>query len=398
MKAMVLCAGKGTRLRPLTLDTPKPMIPLVDKPVMQYIVEHLHRHGVSDIAVNLSYLPEKIHDFFRDGAQFGVNMFYSYEGDMSGDTFIGAALGSAGGMRKIQDETGFFDDTFIVLCGDAAVNLDISRLVRQHKERKSLASIVLKNVSPQDVYKYGVVALDENGRISQFQEKPDPTEAVSTLANTGIYIFEPEIFNFIPEGCTFDLGSDLFPRLCAETDRFFGAVDNFDWIDIGNLRDFNHANAILLSEPPDLMAVPGREVQPGLRLGPNVSIDLSSVQIEGPVYIGGGTVIEHQVKIFGPTVIGQNCHIRDHAVIHRSILGDHTGVHRNTLLTNAIVYGGYLVNEGGGTQRLDAYGAVHDARQRHGDCSAQHYAVADLNLINQIISSELPAPAKKLSA
>lgn len=389
MKAMILCAGKGTRLRPMTLDTPKPMIPLIDKPVLQYIVEHLKRHDVDEIAVNLSYLPDRISDFFRDGEAHGVRMFYSLEGERANGEFKGAALGSAGGMKKIQEESGFFDDTFLVLCGDAAVNLDITRLVREHKERKALATIVLKEVHPDEVSKYGVVALDESGRIQTFQEKPFAEEAVSRLANTGIYIFEPEIFNHIPEGVEYDLGGELFPRLCSLTDRFFGAVDDFDWIDIGNLKDFRSATNTLLMRTPAGMQLPGREISAGVRVGLNVTLDPQSVQIEGPAYIGPGAVIEPGVRIIGPVVIGPNSHIGDHAIIHQSVLGAFTRVRRNTLVTRAIVHGDYLINEKGDSQRLADCGAIADARAPNAVLSAQEMSVANLNLIDEMLKSEM---------
>ncbi len=397
MKAMILCAGKGTRLRPMTLDTPKPMIPLVDKPILQYIVEHLRKHDVNDIAVNLSYLPEKIADYFRDGAAHGVRMFYSYEGELKDGVFEGTALGSAGGMMKIQAETGFFDDTFIVMCGDAAVNMDISRLVREHKERNALATIVLKNVEPHEVSKYGIVALDDNGRIQQFQEKPEPSEAISTLANTGIYIFEPEIFDHIPTNQEYDLGGDLFPKLCELTDRFYGASDDFEWLDIGNLKDFRTASGKLLTDPPAEMLVPGEEIRPGVRVGLNVSINLTNTQIEGPVYIGAGSKIENGVRIIGPAVIGPNSHIQDNAIIHQSILGPNTRVQRNVLVTRAISHGGYLINEANQSEKISDNGPLRDAREGDVSPSAQSSAIANINLIDQIISSD-SALKLKLSA
>ena len=397
MKAMILCAGKGTRLRPMTYGTPKPMIPLVDKPVLQYIVEHLRRHDVNEIAINLSYLPDRISDCFRDGAAHGVRIFYSLEGERKDGVFEGAALGSAGGMKKIQTESGFFDDTFIVLCGDAAVNLDITRLVREHKTRGSLATIVLKGVHPDEVSKYGVVALDEKGRIRTFQEKPAPEEAVSTLANTGIYIFEPEIFNHIPDGVEYDLGGDLFPNLCRQSDRFFGAVDDFDWIDIGNLKDFRAATDRLLTETPSGMTLPGAEIAPGVRAGLNAVLDPKTVQVEGPVYIGAGAVIEPGARIIGPTVIGPNSRIGAQSIIHRSVLGAHTRVRSNTFVTCAIVHEDYLINEKGESQLIAHCSAIGDAREADAASAAQDLSIANLNLIDQIAAPEIN-PSRRKSA
>lgn len=388
MKAMILCAGKGTRLRPLTYATSKPMIPLVDKPVMQHIIEHLKVHGVDELAVNLSYMPDKIHDYFRDGSAFGVNMFYSYEGNFKEGIFEGTAIGSAGGLKKIQDETGFFDDTFVVLCGDAAVNLDLTALVKQHKERGALASIVLKEVDKSDVSKYGVVALTPEGRITKFQEKPEPEDAVSTTANTGIYIFEPEVLNHVPSSVEFDLGGDLFPILAEKGVEFYGAVDAFDWIDIGNIKDFRAATEHLLTNLPEGMSIPGEEVRPGVFVGPNVNADWDAINIEGPVYIGGGSKIADGARLIGPTVLGANCNVESHAIVHQSTLGDHVRVRRNTLLTRAIVFGGYMINEKGQSEKLKTGGAISDAREAETETtSAQEYAVADLGIIDRMVVS-----------
>jgi len=395
MKAMVLCAGKGTRLRPMTFDTPKPMIPLIDKPVLEHIFDHLVGQGIDEVAVNLSYRPEDIHNYFRSGDNHGLRIFYSYEGEMLNGVFGGSAIGSAGGMKKIQNESGFFDDTFLVLCGDAAINLDIQSVVKQHKERGAIATVVLKTVEENEVEKYGVVALSNEGRIEQFQEKPTPAKAISTTANTGIYIFEPEIFNYIPDNVEYDLGGDLFPKLAEESERLFGAVAEFDWIDIGNVHDYRQATHFLLSNPPQGIAIPGIEVQPGIHLGPNVNIDLDNAKIEGPVYIGGGSVIEPHVRIIGPTVIGQNAHIGEHAIIHQSILGDHTKIFRNTLLTRAIVYGGFLINERGDSEPLPSGGAIGDARACTEYRPVQDWAVANLELVDRMIISEMTVDHKQ---
>ncbi len=198
MKAMILAAGKGTRVRPITHVLPKPMIPLVRKPVMEFLVEHLRAHGIKKIMVNTSHLAPVIEEYFRDGDRFGVQMAYSFEGDLIGGQIEGKAIGSAGGMKKIQDFSGFFDETFVVLCGDALVDVDFAEVLRFHRERKSIATLVLRDVPPEEVSKYGVVQTDDSGRILQFQEKPTREQAVSSTINTGIYIFEPEILRLHP--------------------------------------------------------------------------------------------------------------------------------------------------------------------------------------------------------
>ncbi len=193
MKAMILAAGKGTRVRPITYTIPKPMIPILQKPVMEFLVELLRQHGFDQIMVNVSHLAYEIENYFRDGQRFGVQIGYSFEGRIVDGELIGEALGSAGGMKRIQDFSPFFDDTFVVLCGDALIDLDLSEAIRWHKEKGSIATVIMKSVPREEVPSYGVVVTDENDRIKAFQEKPTVEEALSTSINTGIYLFEPEV-------------------------------------------------------------------------------------------------------------------------------------------------------------------------------------------------------------
>ena len=213
MKAMILAAGKGTRVRPITYTIPKPLIPILQKPVMEFLLELLRQHGFDQIMVNVSHLANEIENYFRDGQRFGVQLAYSFEGRIVDGVLVGEAVGSAGGMRRIQDFTPFFDDTFVVLCGDALIDLDLSAAVKWHREKGSIATVIMKSVPREEVPSYGIVVTDEDGRVRTFQEKPKVEEALSTNISTGIYIFEPEIFNYIPPGENFDIGSQLFPKL-----------------------------------------------------------------------------------------------------------------------------------------------------------------------------------------
>ena len=172
MKAMILAAGKGTRVQPITHIIPKPMIPILQKPVMEFLLELLKEHGFREIMVNVSHLAEEIENYFRDGQRFDVEIAYSFEGRIEDGEMIGDALGSAGGLKKIQDFQNFFDETFIVLCGDALVDLDLTEAVKKHKEKGAVASLITKKVSREQVSSYGVVVSDKNGRIKAFQEKP----------------------------------------------------------------------------------------------------------------------------------------------------------------------------------------------------------------------------------
>ncbi|MDP6030413.1 MAG: nucleotidyltransferase family protein, partial [Arenicellales bacterium] len=224
MKAMILAAGKGTRVRPLTHVMPKPMIPVLGKPVMEYLVEHLARHGFDQIMVNISHLAHSIEGYFGDGRRWDVEIGYSFEGYLEGGETVAEPLGSAGGIKRIQEFGNFFDDTFLVVCGDALIDLDLSAVLRKHWQSGAAASIVVREVSRERVSSYGVVVCDDAGRIQSFQEKPATEEALSQLANTGIYIFEPAIIDLIPHATEFDIGSELFP-LILEQDFSFHAIE-----------------------------------------------------------------------------------------------------------------------------------------------------------------------------
>jgi mannose-1-phosphate guanylyltransferase len=291
MKAMILAAGKGTRIRPITNIMPKPMIPIMQKPVMEFLVELLRQHGFDRIMVNVSHLSEEIENYFRDGQKFGVQMAYSFEGTIVDGKLQGSALGSAGGLKKIQDFSPFFDDTFVVLCGDALIDLDLTYAVEWHRQKKSLATIITKTVPREQVSSYGVVVTDADGRIKQFQEKPSVEDALSNTINTGIYIFEPEILNYVPSGVEFDLGSDLFPKLVADDLPFHAISMDFQWVDIGKVPDYWQAIQDVLSDKIKNVNIPGHEVRPGIFTGLNVSVNWDKVDIRGPVYIGGMTQI-----------------------------------------------------------------------------------------------------------
>ena len=163
MKAMILAAGKGTRVQPITHIIPKPMIPILQKPVMEFLLELLKEHGFREIMVNVSHLAEEIENYFRDGQRFGVEIAYSFEGRIEDGELIGDALGSAGGLKKIQDFQNFFDETFVVICGDALVDLDLTEAVKRHKKKGAIASLITKKVNKKEVSSYGVVVSDNEG-------------------------------------------------------------------------------------------------------------------------------------------------------------------------------------------------------------------------------------------
>ncbi|HEY8605498.1 MAG TPA: NDP-sugar synthase [Noviherbaspirillum sp.] len=364
---MILAAGKGTRVRPLTYDLPKPMIPILGKPVMAYIVEHLAKCGVQDIMVNVSYLHEKIESYFGEGRQFGVRIGYSFEGYVDGNgEVVPEALGSAGGMKKIQEFGRFFDETTIVLCGDAIIDLDIEAAVREHKRKGALASVITREVPWDKVSDYGVVVADEAGRIQKFQEKPKQEEALSNLVSTGIYIFEPEAIDLIPSGQVFDIGSQLFPLMAEKGMAFYAQKHDFQWLDIGSVTDYwGVLQSVLTGEVPG-MEVPGAQIREGVWGGLNTRIEWEGTTIEGPVYIGAGCHIEAGSKIIGPTWIGHGSHICAGAEVTRSVLFEYTRVLPGTALEEAIVCGDYSADRKGNMVRVadDDEIGLNNARDR----------------------------------
>ena len=382
MKAMVLAAGKGTRVRPITYTIPKPMIPILQKPVMEFLLDLLKHHGFDQIMVNVSHLANEIEGYFRDGQRFGVELAYSFEGRIEDGQLVGDALGSAGGMKKIQEFSPFFDDTFVVLCGDALIDLDLTEAVRQHKAKGAIATVVMKSVPLKQVPSYGVVVTDDDGRIKSFQEKPKVEEALSTDINTGIYIFEPEIFNYIPAGMEYDIGGDLFPKLVAAEAQFYGIRMDFEWVDIGKVPDYWQAIQDVMTGQVKLVDIPGEEVKPGIFTGLNVKVNWDKVDIQGPVYIGARAHIEDGAKIVGPTMIGPNCLICSNAIVDRSVIFEYSRIGSGVRLVDKLVFGRYCVDKTGASidmQQAALNWLITDIRQAElAKPPIEHHEIAEL--------------------
>jgi mannose-1-phosphate guanylyltransferase len=366
MKAMILAAGKGTRVRPITYTIPKPLIPILQKPVMEFLLELLRKHGFDQIMVNVSHLADEIENYFRDGQRFGVEIGYSFEGRIVEGKLVGEALGSAGGLRRIQDFNTFFDDTFIVLCGDALIDLDLTAAVKWHKAKGAIATVVTKKVPKEEVSSYGVVVTDQDGRIKSFQEKPSVEEALSTEINTGIYIFEPEVIDYIPPKQQYDIGSELFPKLVEIGAPFYAVSMDFQWVDIGKVPDYWQAiRGVLMGEIKNVN-IPGREVAPGIYTGLNVAVNWDKVKIQGPVYIGSMTKIEDGATIIGPTMIGPNCWVCSGATVDNSVIFEYSRLGAGVRLIDKLVFGRYCVDKTGAAIDVQAAALdwlITDARQ-----------------------------------
>lgn len=378
MKAMILAAGKGTRVRPITYTIPKPLIPILQKPVMEFLLELLRQHGFDQIMVNVSHLAHEIEGYFRDGQRFGVDIGYSFEGSIVDGELVGAAVGSAGGLKKIQEFNAFFDDTFVVLCGDALIDLDLTAAVKQHRANGAIATVITKKVPREDVPSYGVVVTDEAGKIKSFQEKPSVEEALSTDINTGIYIFEPEIFNYIPPNQEYDIGGELFPKLVEKQAPFYAVSMDFEWVDIGKVPDYWHAVRGVLTREIKNVSIPGTEVAPGIYTGLNVAVNWDKVDITGPVYIGGMTKIEDGAKIIGPSMIGPNCYICSGATVDNSVIFEYSKLGEGIRLVDKLVFGRYCVDKTGAAIDLQAAALdwlITDARNNPSDTELDEHKV-----------------------
>jgi mannose-1-phosphate guanylyltransferase len=332
MRVMIMAAGKGTRLRPLTDLVPKPMAPIVNRPAIFHILRLLGRHGFKEVVINLHHLPDTITGYFGDGARMGMDITYSLEPEL---------LGTAGGVKNNADFLG--GGTFLVMSGDALTDIDLTGLVAAHRRRGSIATLAVKEVADPSLY--GVVVTDDDDRVVGFQEKPTREDARSRLCNCGIYVFEPDILSQIPAGQFDDFGSRLFPDLLRQRIVFHAETVAGYWSDVGNLGEYVRGNADALAGRVEV-EIPGVEIRPGVWVDAGTRM-AQSVRIEPPVVIGRGCELGEDVVLEGPAVIGDE-----------SVLGAGSHIVRGLVLPRSHVPSGSLVLEGVIGRRLDAAG--HD--------------------------------------
>ncbi len=304
MKAFILAAGLGTRLRPLTEEISKPMVPIVNKPVMEHIIELLASHKITEVFANLHYYADAISGYFGDGSKWNVNITYSYEETL---------LGTAGGVRSAKEVLS--NETFLVVSGDALTDINLTGLIEFHKKKGGIATVLLTEVD--DPSKYGVVIINSDNRISRFQEKPPQGKAKSRLANSGIYVFEPEIFDYIPEGVFFDFGRDLFPFFLKEGIDFYGFCHNDYWNDVGSLEEYQRGNFDAL-EGKVKVKIPGTQIKENIWVGENCEIQEDAFLV-GPICIGQNCLVRKNAKLLGPLIIGNNMIIDEGAVLYKGI-------------------------------------------------------------------------------
>jgi len=327
MKAMILSAGAGTRLLPLTLTIPKPMLPISNKPALEHIINLCKQHNIIKIKMNLFYLPEYIDNYFKDGKQFGVDISYSIEKKL---------LGTAGGIKRIQS---FFDETFVVLSGDGYTDIDLTSMLEFHWQHGSKATIAVKEV--EDTSKFGVVVTDTNYKITNFQEKPKKEDAKSNLVNLGIYIFEPDILDFIPPKVEYDFGFQLFPELLKREVPFYAYPVNCKWSDIGSLEEYWRVN-LESAKFFNNVDYQYSETKPGVFVHKNTKLDKSFLdKLNGNIIIGKNCNFKSSVALNGKVVIGNDVYIDENASINNSVILNNTYIGKNVEINDSVVNQNY---------------------------------------------------------
>jgi mannose-1-phosphate guanylyltransferase/phosphomannomutase len=321
MKAVILAGGEGTRLRPLTSNQPKPMMPVVNQPMMEHIVRLLAKHGFDDIVVTVAFLANHIRNYFGDGSEFGVRMRYATEE---------SPLGTAGSVRNAIDE---LDDTFLVIAGDVLTDIDLEQIVADHRKHDAFASIALKRV--ENPVEFGIVITREDGSIERFLEKPTWGQVFSDTINTGIYVLEPAIFDFIPAGEVVDFSGDVFPQVLERGLTIFGHIAEGYWEDVGTVEAYRAAHEDILDGRVQV-ELPGFRVREGVWLGEGADLSPDAV-VEGPVLIGDNARVEAGAALRPYTVIGTDVVVKADALVERSVLHDHVYVGRASRLRGAVV-------------------------------------------------------------
>jgi len=330
MKAVIMAGGKGTRLRPLTSNLPKPMVPLLGRPCMEYIIDLLKKHGITEIAVTLQYLPKAIKNYFGDGSEFGVNIVYFDET---------APLGTAGSVKNCEE---FLDERFIVISGDALTDFNLQKAMDFHETSEATATIVLHEV--ENPLEYGVVMTDEGGRIIRFLEKPTWSEVFSDTVNTGIYILEPSVLTKFERNVEFDFSKDLFPILLSEGSKMSGYIADGYWSDIGSLEAYRQTQFDMLDGKVKI-EIKAQQAGPGIFVEEDVKIE-ELANVHSPAFIGRGTYIEKGSQLGRYTILGKHNMVKEGAVLCRTIVWDHNYLGLKTELNGVTVCRRSFIEDG----------------------------------------------------
>jgi len=321
MKAVVMAGGEGSRLRPLTIRRPKPMVPIAGKPVMEHILHLLKRHGITEVIVTVQYLASSIEDYFGNGSQFGMRITYSRED---------VPLGTAGSVKNAEDQ---LTEPFLVISGDALTDYNLTDIIRYHHEKKALATLTLAHVP--NPLEYGVIITNEEGHITQFLEKPSWGEVFSDTINTGIYVLDPQIFAYFEKNKQYDFSQELFPLMLNKGDPIYGYIANGYWCDVGNLPEYMRANADVLQGRVDV-EIPAKNMGGNIWCEEGVEID-EDAQLYGPIYLAHDCKIKSGAIVHGPSTIGHYTILDERSQVDRSIVWNNSYIGERAELRGAIV-------------------------------------------------------------
>jgi mannose-1-phosphate guanylyltransferase/phosphomannomutase len=350
MKAVVMAGGEGTRLRPLTSNQPKPMVPIVGKPCMEHIVELLKEHGFDDIIVTVAFMPQAIRGYFAHGEAHGVSIRYSVEE---------SPAGTAGSVKLAEDA---LDEPFLVISGDALCDIDLGALVRFHQEKEAMVTIGLKSVD--NPLEFGIVVTDEDGRIERFLEKPSWGQVFTDTINTGIYVLDPEVLKHVPTDRPYDFSKELFPLLLEMGRPLYGFVADGYWQDIGNLDQFRQANFDALDERVRLN-VSGIRLRGNVWVGEGVDLEDFDV-LEGPAFVGNYCRVDGRASVGPYSVLSNSVTLRDHARTARSVVDASTYIGRSALVEGAVI---------GRSCDIRAHARVHEGAAVGDNCTIGDQAV-----------------------
>jgi mannose-1-phosphate guanylyltransferase / phosphomannomutase len=322
MKAVVMAGGEGSRLRPMTANLPKPLLPVANRPVMEHVLRLLRRHGITDTVVTVQFLASLVRNFFGDGDELGMTLQYATEA---------RPLGTAGSVKNA--EAALRDDTFLVVSGDALTDADLTDLLAHHRRSGALVTVGLKSVP--DPLEYGIVVCDGDGRINRFLEKPTWGQVFSDTVNTGIYVMEPEVLDELPVDEEVDWSADVFPRLLARGAPLFGYPIADYWEDVGTLESYRQAHLDVLNRRVEV-DMGAFEMSPGVWVGEGVEID-PDVDIIGPVLVGDYTRVEAGAALAAYTVLGSNVVVKSGAVLERAIVHDNVFVGPHAVLRGCVI-------------------------------------------------------------
>jgi mannose-1-phosphate guanylyltransferase len=322
MRAVILSGGEATRLRPLTCNISKVMVPVLNRPFLQHLVSYLKSHNIVDITLAIGRTSGQVESYFGDGSRFGASIRYSTES---------VPLGTAGAVKNTER---LLNSPFMVFNGDVYTDIDLTAMINAHERSGAIATLALTPVD--DPTAYGVVETAGEGRITRFVEKPSREEAPSNLVNAGVYVLHPDILNYITPNTSVMFERDVFPSVLAAGATMYAYPSHAYWIDIGTPERYLSLNHELLRRdfgPRGLQFEGEHDIHP-------------SAQIEGPVLIGKGCSVEGDCTIEGPTVLGQGCKIREGAIIRSSLLWQGCEIDRGARLRNSILASRCYVGEG----------------------------------------------------